>query len=77
MKKDYLKRKEFLQTAGLGAVSTYIFNHGSTHELYDHEADPGEFVNRIDDSALKKVQNQLHDRLFAWYNPNKNPYRPA
>ncbi len=55
----------------------YIFNHGSTHELYDHETDPGEFVNRIDDPALKKVRNQLHDRLFAWYNPQKNPYRPA
>ena len=55
----------------------YIFNHGSTHELYDHEADPGEFVNRINDSALNKVRDQLRDRLFAWYNPEKNPYRPA
>jgi len=55
----------------------YIFNHGSTNELYDHEADPGEFVNRINDPALKKVRNRLHDRLFAWYNPQKNPYRPA
>ena len=55
----------------------YIFNHGSTHELYDHEADPGEFANRINDSALKKVRNRLHDRLFAWYNPQNNPYRPA
>ena len=55
----------------------YIFNHGSTNELYDHEADPGEFVNRINDPILKKVQSRLHDRLFAWYNPQKNPYRPA
>ncbi len=55
----------------------YIFNHGSTHELYDHETDPGEFVNRIDDPNLKKVRNRLHDRLFAWYNPQNNPYRPA
>lgn len=29
-------------------------NHGSTNELYDHETDPGEFVNRINDPALKK-----------------------
>ena len=55
----------------------YIFNHGSTHELYDHETDPGEFVNRINDPILKKVRNQLHERLFAWYNPQNNPYRPA
>jgi choline-sulfatase len=55
----------------------YIFNHGSMHELYDHETDPGEFVNRINDPALKKVRNQLHDRLCAWYNPENNPYRPA
>ncbi|MHC4368872.1 MAG: sulfatase family protein [Planctomycetota bacterium] len=54
----------------------YIYNHGATHELYDHEADPGEFVNRIDEPALKKIQNRLHDRLFTWYNPEKNPYRP-
>jgi len=55
----------------------YIYNHGSTHELYDHEADPGEFVNRIDDPALKKVRDELRDRLFAWYNPDKNSYRPT
>lgn len=55
----------------------YIYNHGSTHELYDHEADPGELVNRIEDPAMRKVRNQLHDRLFAWYNPEKNPYRPT
>ncbi|MHC4496682.1 MAG: sulfatase family protein, partial [Planctomycetota bacterium] len=55
----------------------YIFNHGSTHELYDHEADPGEFVNRINDPAMKKVRDRLRDRLFAWYNPEKNSYRPT
>lgn len=52
----------------------YIFNHTSTHELYDLEADPGELRNRIDDSALEKVRNRLKDRLFAWYNPTLNPY---
>jgi choline-sulfatase len=55
----------------------YIFNHGTLHELYDHQTDPGEFVNRIDDSSLRKVRDQLRDRLFAWYNPEKNPYRPT
>lgn len=54
----------------------YIYNHSATHELYDHEADPGEFVNRINDPALRKIRNRLHDRLFARYNPEKNLYRP-
>ena len=54
----------------------YIYNHGATHELYDHEADPGESINRIDDPSLRKIRNRLHDRLFAWYNPEENPYRP-
>ena len=53
----------------------YIFNHGSTHELYDHEADPGEFVNRINDPGLKKVRDQLRDQFFAWYDPEKNLHR--
>lgn len=55
----------------------YIFNHTSTHELYDLEADPGEFRNRIDDPALKNTRNRLKDHLFAWYNPDSNPYRSA
>jgi len=53
----------------------YVYNHDSTHELYDHQVDPGEFVNLIDAPGLKKIREQLRDRLFAWYNPQKNPYR--
>ena len=53
----------------------YIFNHGSTHELYDLETDPGEFANGIDDPGFKRTQSRLKDRLFAWYNPEHNPYR--
>lgn len=48
----------------------YIFNHGSTNELYDHQADPGEFVNRINDLALKKIRDDLHEQLLVWYNPD-------
>jgi arylsulfatase A-like enzyme len=55
----------------------YIFNDGATHELYDLEADPGEFVNRINDPALDAVRRDLHDRLFAWYDPRTNRYRPS
>jgi len=52
----------------------YNHNHGSTHELYDLENDPGEFVNLIDKPDMKKVVNDLGDQLLAWYNPEKNPY---
>jgi len=47
----------------------FIYNRASTHELYDHEADPGERVNRIDDPGYAKVRNELRDQLFAWHNP--------
>lgn len=55
----------------------YHFNHGSTHELYDHENDPGEMINRINDPSLAAVRDDLHQRLLAWYNPQSNPYRPT
>lgn len=54
----------------------YIYNHGDIPELYDLESDPGEKVNRGGDVGLSKVRNELHDRLIAWYDPAKNPYRP-
>jgi len=53
----------------------YIFNHGSTHEMYDSETDPGENTHRIHDPELKGKKNELHERLIAWYDPKKNPYR--
>ncbi|MCX7014431.1 MAG: sulfatase-like hydrolase/transferase [Candidatus Sumerlaeota bacterium] len=55
----------------------YIFNHGTTDELYDHEADPGEYVNRIADPGLQKVRKELRDRLFVWHDPETNPFRPT
>ena len=54
----------------------YIYNNGDIPELYDLEADPGENVNRGGDAGMGKVRSELHDRLVAWYNPTKNPYRP-
>lgn len=53
----------------------YILNQGTMDELYDLEADPGECVNRIDDPALHTVQRELRERLLAWYDPARNPYR--
>ncbi len=55
----------------------YVYNDGSTHELYDEEADPGEMVNLIDEPAMKATRDDLHDRLFAWYDPLKNPFRAS
>ena len=54
----------------------YIYNNGDIPELYDLEADPGEKINRGADAGLSKVRSELHDRLIAWYDPAKNPYRP-
>ena len=52
----------------------YVFNHGSTHEFYDLEQDPGELLNQIDRPGNRKQCNSLRDRLFAWYNPDRNVY---
>lgn len=54
----------------------YIYNNGDIPELYDLAADPGEKVNRGADPGLSGIRSQLHDRLIAWYDPAKNPYRP-
>jgi choline-sulfatase len=54
----------------------YIYNHGDIPELYDLEADPEEKINRGADPRMSKTLAQLHDRLMAWYDPSKNPYRP-
>ena len=63
---------------GYRAVRTrrykYILNHGSTDELYDHDVDPGECVNRINDPALRDVGEDLRARLVAWYDPESNPW---
>jgi choline-sulfatase len=53
----------------------YIYNDGQTDELYDWEAEPGEFVNRAADSGMRRTRDQLRDQLFAWYRPERNPYR--
>jgi arylsulfatase A-like enzyme len=53
----------------------YIHNDGEIDELYDSEADPGENVNRAKDAGMKRTRDQLRDQLFAWYDPQGNPYR--
>ena len=53
----------------------YNYNHNDIAELYDLEADPGEMVNQAGNPSFTRIQNELHDRLMAWYNPMTNPYR--
>ncbi len=52
-----------------------IFNQGAMHELYDHQRDPGEYANRIDDPDYRSVRRELRDQLFAWYDPESNGLR--
>src|SRR5205085_2766804 len=53
----------------------YIYTDGDIDEFYDLETDPGENVNRARDTAVKKMRDEMHDRLFAWYDRAKNPYK--
>lgn len=53
----------------------YIHTDGDTDELYDLEADPGENVNRAHHAGSKKSRDEMRDRLMAWYDPAKNPYK--
>jgi choline-sulfatase len=53
----------------------YIYSDGEIDELYDWEAEPGENVNRAREAGIKRTRDQLRDQLFAWYNPERNPYR--
>ena len=72
---EYALRTQLPQYLIRTARYKLVYNHGSTHELYDLEADPGEEVNRIDDVELKRVREDLLDQLFAWYDPESNPHR--
>jgi len=55
----------------------FVYNHGSMHELYDLADDPGETRNLIHDANTQPVVKELTDRLFSWYDPESNPWRPS
>ena len=55
----------------------YNFNEGDRPELYDLDADPGEYRNLAGDAAHRKTVRDLHERLVAWYDPARNPFRRA
>ncbi len=44
-------------------------------EFYDLEKDPYECVNRISDPEYAQVRDALHDRIIAWMNDTRDPFR--
>lgn len=55
----------------------YIYSaaNDAKSQLYDHQKDPGETLNRIDDPGLATIRAELHARLLEWYEPalSRNP----
>ena len=54
-----------------------VYNEGATHEMYDHERDPEENVNRIDEPGYAATRKDLLDRLMGWYDPGTNPWKKS
>lgn len=52
-----------------------VVNLLSSDELYDLESDPSEVANLIDDPAHAQARNALHDKLVAWQNESRDPFR--
>ncbi|MFH1377775.1 MAG: sulfatase/phosphatase domain-containing protein, partial [Planctomycetota bacterium] len=52
-----------------------VINLLDTDELYDLVADPYETVNRINDSTLATLRNELHDRIIDWMDRGEDPFR--
>ena len=50
-------------------------NLNSGDELYDLGDDPGELNNLIASEPHAVRRNQLHDRLLAWMNESRDPFR--
>ena len=46
-----------------------------TDELYDIETDPGEVVNRINDSGCAEIRDRLHDALLRHMDDTRDMYR--
>ena len=46
-----------------------------TDELYDIEKDPFNIHNLINDPAFAEVRNTLQDRVLAWMNDTRDPFR--
>jgi uncharacterized sulfatase len=47
----------------------------TSDELYDLKADPGEMQNLIDSPDHTNLRNQMHDKLLAWMDDTRDPFR--
>jgi uncharacterized sulfatase len=52
-----------------------VINLLSGDELYDLDSDPDEMINQVDEPALASQRDRLHDRLLAWMNDTRDPFR--
>lgn len=46
-----------------------------TDELYDLRNDPEELVNLIDSPEYAELRNAMHDRILAWMDETRDPFR--
>jgi uncharacterized sulfatase len=47
----------------------------TSDELYDLKEDPGEMKNLIDSPAHAGLRNAMHDKLLAWMDTSRDPFR--
>jgi len=52
-----------------------VVNLLTSDELYDLQTDPHEMVNLIDSPGYCQVRDALHNRLLAWMNYTRDPFR--
>ena len=61
--------------AGFDGRFKLVINLLVTDELYDLEEDPEEMVNLIDSEAYAGIRDRLHDRILAWMDDTRDPFR--
>jgi arylsulfatase A-like enzyme len=52
-----------------------VINLLTSDELYDLQDDPHEMTNLIEAGGTQPVRDRLHDRLLAWMNETRDPFR--
>jgi len=74
-KPNFKMGKMTISTASLKAYTNKQRTMNSEH--YSKQTQSNPIPPPKSRPALKKVVQNLKDRLLAWYNPENNPYRPA
>ena len=52
-----------------------VINLLTTDEFYDLESDPWEMTNLIESPQHSEIRDSVHDRLLAWMNDTRDPFR--